>query len=333
MKRFLTLFIILFVLTTFIVINIGKRKDNKDKKEIKYDTAKYRAVEISYECEGEIENYRVYEIFSPEKSFVKKILRYPGEEVKKGDTIVILSNNELEYRYRKINYELDELKTKLKEMSFPNLSESHYRKEIKDLENEIRKKEIEFEYIKREYDNLNIVAPFNCYVLKVNSKEGEIINGIFLKLSNLDTLSLRVKLLLEEISKLKTGQKLKIVFYSHSNYEVEGILYYLNYEGEKIKENYEYFAGIKFKRIGNILPGSKANVKIFYDVSDKLCIPNDAIIEKNGRYYVLLKNGEKREIKTGISGSQYTEIISGLNEGDTIISGPFDFLQKKLYER
>jgi len=50
-------------------------------------------------------------------------------------------------------------------------------------------------------------------------------------------------------------------------------------------------------------------------------IPNNSIIEKGGKYYVLLKNGgdvEKREITIGESDSVNTEVLSGLSIGDKV---------------
>lgn len=331
MKRIIIVFFVVFCLFLFLFINTKKQGGIEPKEEVKYDLVKYRNIEVSFECEGLIEAYKIYKFYPPEKSMVEKIFKYPGEVVHKGDTIARLSNHELEYRYEKARYELTELNKNLNEILSSGSLKNYYTKEIKELKEEMEKKKIEFSFIKKEYERLNIVAPFNGFVLRINAKVGEYIEGEFLKLSNIDTLLLKVRLSIEELLKLKVGQKIKVIFYSHNNSCLEGIVLYLNYEGEKIKENYEFFAGIKFRRHRNMLPGSKANVKILYDFSNRLSIPSDAIIEKNGKYFVLLKNGEIRGINIGLSGSQFTEVLSGVVENDTIVSGPVDYLHKSIY--
>jgi hypothetical protein len=61
--------------------------------------------------------------------------------------------------------------------------------------------------------------------------------------------------------------------------------------------------------------GNKRNV---------LCLPSAAIKEtKNGMTVSVLANGkqETRVIQVGLAGDDYTEIISGLKEGDIVVNG------------
>ncbi|MNN99820.1 multidrug efflux system subunit MdtA [compost metagenome] len=62
-------------------------------------------------------------------------------------------------------------------------------------------------------------------------------------------------------------------------------------------------------------------------VTDKkpnaLVVSTLAIQRDKDQYYVMLQNGqgalEKREVKIGLETPDKTEIISGLNEGDTVV--------------
>ncbi|MBO4790600.1 MAG: efflux transporter periplasmic adaptor subunit, partial [Oxalobacter sp.] len=60
------------------------------------------------------------------------------------------------------------------------------------------------------------------------------------------------------------------------------------------------------------------------DAQDVLIIPSIAITSSGGKHYVrVLKNKEnveKREIKIGITDGVYTEVVSGLSEGEEVIS-------------
>lgn len=61
------------------------------------------------------------------------------------------------------------------------------------------------------------------------------------------------------------------------------------------------------------------------EVKNVLIVPTITIDKENGKYFVSVLNKninreEKREIKTGISDSMNTEVISGLNENEEVIS-------------
>ena len=61
---------------------------------------------------------------------------------------------------------------------------------------------------------------------------------------------------------------------------------------------------------------------ILQQASNVLLVPNTAITQQRTKKYVKVsKDGviEEREITTGISNSQYTEVISGLSEGEKVI--------------
>lgn len=57
--------------------------------------------------------------------------------------------------------------------------------------------------------------------------------------------------------------------------------------------------------------------------SDVLCVPNDAVKKEADGYYVYLYDGTETNyvpVVTGMKDGMYTEILSGLNEGDMVLS-------------
>ena len=69
--------------------------------------------------------------------------------------------------------------------------------------------------------------------------------------------------------------------------------------------------------------GSAANVSIIYrQLSDVLVVPTLAVTRNNGNTYVTLdKNGVKsqEQITVGLSSGGSTQVVSGLNNGDTVV--------------
>lgn len=69
--------------------------------------------------------------------------------------------------------------------------------------------------------------------------------------------------------------------------------------------------------------GMNASVSFIMEKKeDVLCLPPEAVTASNGGKFVLVKDGRnevEREVGTGISGEGKIEIISGVNEDDTIL--------------
>ncbi len=72
-----------------------------------------------------------------------------------------------------------------------------------------------------------------------------------------------------------------------------------------------------------LLPGYSADAEIILDVKNNtLRIPTEAVFDKQHVYVYDSNSGTiaKREIKTGLSNWSFTEVISGLNEGDSVVT-------------
>jgi multidrug efflux pump subunit AcrA (membrane-fusion protein) len=87
-----------------------------------------------------------------------------------------------------------------------------------------------------------------------------------------------------------------------------------------------YKARLKFETENEqIKSGMTANVTITSATQENVVmVPNTAIIQKAGRYFVIIDKGveekENREVSIGIKDDKNTEIISGLQAGEKVIS-------------
>ncbi len=77
--------------------------------------------------------------------------------------------------------------------------------------------------------------------------------------------------------------------------------------------------------IGNIIPGSVAEVFLKSDpIPNALIIPKTALMEEQGTYYVFVQIGgesfQKREVKLGGGDSIYVQVLSGISEGERVVT-------------
>ena len=67
-------------------------------------------------------------------------------------------------------------------------------------------------------------------------------------------------------------------------------------------------------------------------VENAMVIPNDSIMQTEDAYYVYVANGdiaEKRVVTTGITNNEFTQIIKGLDKGESVIVSGKEYLSEK----
>ncbi len=127
---------------------------------------------------------------------------------------------------------------------------------------------------------------------------------------------------------LKSGQDVNITMDAYQGRIFKGSVYMISpvVLGGK-QETRTFEVRTRFREKGIVRKqGMSADIEIIIDsVKDALVVPSQAVIERDGKKKVFLKEGSKARlvsVETGRFNWNYTEIISGLKEGDIIISNP-----------
>ncbi len=149
------------------------------------------------------------------------------------------------------------------------------------------------------------------------------------KIANVKTKALpmvSVNLTEIDVPKIKLGDKATVTFDAFSDKTFTGAVISIDTAGAVSSGVTSYPAVIRLDTDSDsILPNMGASASIITDRKDNvLLIPSGAVTVQNDSSYVrVLKNGKVQEVAvtTGLSSDSQTEIISGLSEGDTIITG------------
>lgn len=179
----------------------------------------------------------------------------------------------------------------------------------------------------------SLIAPFGGVVTAVYVTEGEFANGIAIAL--IDTGSLEVVLDVDEIDigSVEIGQEAIVTIESFPDTELSSEVVAI---APKNKANtgtglvtYEVNLSLPETDLP-ILANMTANAQLVTaNREDVLLIPNRAITadREAGTYAVQLIQGEEvveQTITIGLRDGQYTQVTSGLNEGDQILIGDID---------
>lgn len=128
-----------------------------------------------------------------------------------------------------------------------------------------------------------------------------------------------------DIAKVKVGQTATITADAISGKTFTGKVSSIAADGTVQSGSATFQVVIDLDNSDGLKSGMTANVSILTASKDNaLLLPVEAIQDRNGRKFVLVKDSSgaitRKEVTLGIVNVDYAEIVSGLNEGDTVIA-------------
>lgn len=208
---------------------------------------------------------------------------------------------------------------------------------LKSAELDLNEAEDSLKTAKENLTNHTIISPFDGVISKINIEAGDKIsnNGA---IATVITNNKKVSISLNEVdaAKISIGDKAILTFDAIDELTMQGTVYDIDVVGTVSNGVVSYGANISFDSTDNrIKAGMTTNISIATkSANNVLAISSAAISTKNNKNYVSIpistNNKESTtdafslkeiEIQTGLSGDELTEIIGGLSEGDTYVSG------------
>lgn len=260
---------------------------------------------------------------------IEQVLVENDQHVEKGTLIAVLDNEdalkdlrdaELILRAAEISYKeiSEENDNKTKEETWKRDSaQISYEKSLNSYNNTLKKLE-----------DYEIIAPFDGIITGLDYEAGDSISRDDI-LASMITKTMQAEISLNEIDaiEIKEGDSAVLTFNVLNEEIINGIVKKVDTIGEVSSGIVSYGVVISFETENKFLkPGMSVEVDIMAEKAENVLMINSSAImeDKNGNEFVMVlaANGktEKKNIKTGLSDNVNIEIVSGLNEGDRIIS-------------
>lgn len=180
-----------------------------------------------------------------------------------------------------------------------------------------------------------ITAPFSGVVGSVNLVEGMVLTSAnsttsinsqrvaVIKGDSLPVISVSLSEI--DVPKVKVGQKVTVTIDSIADKTFTGVVATVDRVGSTSNNVTSYTSKIKLdSSVDEILPNMAVTANIILQTkTDVLIVPSSSLTNENGSQFArVLKNGNEVliPVELGISSETDTEVISGLNEGDTVIT-------------
>ncbi|MDR2766098.1 MAG: efflux RND transporter periplasmic adaptor subunit [Holosporaceae bacterium] len=271
---------------------------------------------------------------------IEKIHFSEGTVVKENDLLVELDSSsakdsllEAEAQYRKAKSEFDPTE-KLTDKGI-----------VARLQRDVKKAEMEMAAAKVSAYRTNlekhkILAPFGGMVGLKEISRGQFVSpGVELvKLVDCHPLKVDFKVAEVDVGNVYVGQKVKILVGGDKTQEYEATIIAIDPESDKISHSFDVRATLDVpeEESGNqvLKPGRFVNVQIAIDGDQRGILIPESAIEKVGEEDMVYRVVEGLAIRTlvtsGMRRDGNVEIITGINEGDTVItSGQSNVLDGK----
>jgi macrolide-specific efflux system membrane fusion protein len=278
---------------------------------------------------------------------VKRLYANIGDAVRQGQVVAQLDDAELVAKLEqaqaaqaKAQSELDLaranlareqelLKQSLTAQQQFDLTENAYRV----AQAQLRQAQANVEYAEVQRSYATITAPISGVVGSVTTQEGEAISAglsapTFVSIIDLNRLEVDIYVDETDIGRVANGQEVSFTVDAFPDADFKGTVTAI-YPKAVIQDNvvnYIVVAKITDFQERTLRPEMTANVALQLGTrSGVLTVPTRALRRDQGQRLLMVSAGNKavsRPVKTGWSSGSYTEILSGANEGDTVVIAP-----------
>ena len=220
---------------------------------------------------------------------------------------------------------------------------------IQSASESLRSAEISMQNLQDAMNNYTITAPISGTIIEKDAKVGDAVKTgdtlcIVYDLSYLE-MSINVDEL--QISSITVGQKVQITADAVPDKTYVGTVTRVSMKGASNGGTTTYPVSIRIDDTDGLRPGMNANAEIVVaEAKNALVVPNAAVVR--GSYVLVTKDSPSAAnadtameapegfvyvpVKTGVSDDDYTQIVSGIQEGDTIGYDPSSVSSDSYYD-
>ena len=220
---------------------------------------------------------------------------------------------------------------------------------IQSASESLRSAEISMQNLQDAMNNYTITAPISGTIIEKDAKAGDAVKAgdTLCIVYDLSYLEMNINVDELQISSISVGQKVQITADAVPDKTYVGTVTRVSMKGASNGGTTTYPVSIRIDDTDGLRPGMNANAEIVVAKADNaLVVPNAAVVR--GSYVLVTKDSPSAAnadtameapegfvyvpVKTGVSDDDYTQIVSGIQEGDTIGYNPSSVSSDSYYD-
>ena len=220
---------------------------------------------------------------------------------------------------------------------------------IQSASESLRSAEISMQNLQDAMNNYTITAPIRGTIIEKDAKAGDAVKAgdTLCIVYDLSYLEMNINVDELQISSISVGQKVQITADAVPDKTYVGTVTRVSMKGASNGGTTTYPVSIRIDDTDGLRPGMNANAEIVVaKANNALVVPNAAVVR--GSYVLVTKDSPSAAnadtameapegfvyvpVKTGVSDDDYTQIVSGIQEGDTIGYDPSSVSSDSYYD-
>jgi membrane fusion protein, multidrug efflux system len=304
----------------------AKEQPKEEKKQpVEVAQAKTGTITSSLVTTATLDPDRQVTMIAETTGIVSRITVDEGDQVKEGQLLVTLSDREKQVKLQQNNVQVQNAKQEMerKEASFNAkiISASKYEKAKYELQVALENRNA----AQVELDRSFIHAPFSGVITQRFIEKGQNINtqSQLFTIVDADPLEAKVYLPEREILGVRPNQNVALALNAQKDVTFYGTIRQINPSVDPKTGTIKVTVEVT-KVPSAVRPGSFVDVKLETQRHENtLLIPKKALMEEAGERFVFVVQKEKaarRTVSVGFVDDQNVEILSGVNNGDTVVT-------------
>ena len=290
---------------------------------------------------------------------IKEIRLLPGEKVKKGQKLFTLENPDfvqIQQDYLEAKGQLSYLQSdyeRQKNLAQDNVtSQKNYLKaesnftvtkvKAASLEKKLRLMNIDPNTLSLENirTTIQISSPISGCVTHVDAMRGQFLESSQTAISIVDTdhMHLELNIFEKDLSKIRKGQIIHFKTQEDNSQIHEAFVYLVNKTVNPEDRTIGIHGHLSDEKLNQRFnPGMYLEAEIFANTTSKLSLPEEALVDIDGKYYVLMLNNytqdkyffSKKEVKAGLSNDGNVEILNHADFSENtqfLVKGAFNLI-------
>lgn len=190
--------------------------------------------------------------------------------------------------------------------------------------NQLKQAEISHEQALNGLGNTVVEAPIKGVVSSLNVKQGQIVGSgqVAATVVDMDTVYVQISVVENVVNKIKEGQEAEISVPAAFDGYIKSTIGYISPTADPMSKLYTVRLYMDNTEYG-IRPGMTGSARLVLDsVDEAIVVKSDAVLERDGRKLVYIVENDiavEKEVETGLDTGEFIQIISGINQGDSII--------------
>ena len=220
---------------------------------------------------------------------------------------------------------------------------------IQSASESLRSAEISMQNLQDTMNNYTVTAPISGTIIEKDAKVGDAVKtgDTLCIVYDLSYLEMNINVDELQISSISVGQQVQITADAVPDKTYVGTVTRVSMKGTSNGGTTTYPVSIRIDDTDGLRPGMNANAEIVVaEANNALVVPNAAVVR--GSYVLVTKDSPSAAnadtameapegfvyvpVKTGVSDDDYTQIVSGIQEGDTIGYDPSSVSSDSYYD-